>query len=955
MKKRLLALGAALALQFLTLPGFSALADPADDAQPGTHESAPEGEALQNGDTAREEPPAYFTYKNAIGSHRGDSSSFDRLFSSAEGETDGQLLEEHQGKTGVALLAEEGKSIRFQVELPHSGLYAVELEYLSYTETGAVVSAGLLLDGEKPFQEADQFRLENVWHNAGFTIEKDSHGNDIRPAQVQVMDWHKLTLRDLYADTCLLYLEAGSHTLTLVNQDEGFYLAGLRLYQPKALESYEEYTAENAGKSGAEDTWFQTYEGETADYKSDSTLYPIYDRSSPVTQPYAVRQILLNTVGGESWKTAGQWIEWTVKVPEDGYYTIGMRARQNLSRGLYTYRNIYVDEKIPFAELKNVAIPYDRSWQVLELGGEEPYRFYLTKGEHTIRLEASLGEFEYTYGVLYERLTQLNTLYRRIVMITGTSPDTLRDYSLQTQIPGLITDFTNIAKAFRDEVTRIENLTGSSGSEMSFLLQFAQLLERMAASPDTIPGRLSVLKSDISTLAELLRTITEKPLEIDYIYLARGDYVKPQENAGFWQQLVHEVKLFAASFAADYSLADESGALERQIDVWVMMGRDQAQIIKNMLQDEFTAKEGIGVNLSVVNVSLTQAIMAGRGPDVVIGVAHDQPVELGVRGAVLSLEEMEGFDEVADRFMEGSMEGYSYNGHTYALPETQEFMVMFARTDILEELALEAPSTWEEMRAVIPKIVQEKLEVGIPSGMSNGTILPALLMQNGMTYFNDDASAAVFDTAAAIRVYESFISFFQEYAAEAYYSAVNRFRTGEMPLMIGSFSLANQIAVQAPEIRNLWTMLPLPGTAGADGKIDRSADASGTANMITNNVKDVDAAWKFLKWWSQADSQSRFARELEMQMGEAARYSTANTEAFQTLGWSKTNRTVIDSQRTWARVMPQPPGNYIVARNLANMFVAIIEDGENVRKTLIEYTADINTELERKRAEFAGR
>ena len=84
MKKRLLALGAALALQFLALPGFSALADPADDAQPGTHESAPKGEALQNGDTAREEPPAYFTYKNAIGSHRGDSSSFDRLFSSAE-------------------------------------------------------------------------------------------------------------------------------------------------------------------------------------------------------------------------------------------------------------------------------------------------------------------------------------------------------------------------------------------------------------------------------------------------------------------------------------------------------------------------------------------------------------------------------------------------------------------------------------------------------------------------------------------------------------------------------------------------------------------------------------------------------------------------------------------------------------------------------------------------------
>lgn len=945
MKNRVLAIGLALTLLFVGLPEFSAPVAAEDAA------ADPPAQA----ETGEQETPAYFAYKNAVAAYRDGTSSFEKLFTPAEGETNGTLLEEQQGKTGVVLLDEEGENIRFTADIPQAGLYAIELEYLPYADNGAVVSAGLLLDGEKPFVEADQFRLENVWHNADFTIAKDGRGNDIRPAQVQRMEWHTMTLRDLYADTFLLYMEAGEHTLTLVNEDDGFYLASLRLYQPEQPVDYETYAAENAGKVAADTAWFQAYEGETAEYKSDSTLYPIYDRSSPVTQPYAVQQILLNTIGGESWKTAGQWIEWEVEVPEDGYYVIGMRARQNLSRGLFTYRNVYVDGEIPFAQMQDVAIPYNRSWQVIELGGEQPYQFYLTKGRHTIRLEASMGEFEYTYGILSERLSQLNTLYRHIVMITGTTPDTLRDYSLQTQIPGLTTELVNVAKAFRDEVTRIERLTGSSGSEMSFLLQFAQLLERMAESPDTIPSRLSVFKSDISTLAELLRTITEKPLEIDYIYLGRGDYAPPQENAGFWQQLVHEAKLFAASFAADYSLANENGSVDRQIDVWVMMGRDQAQIIKNMLQDEFTVQEGIGVNLSVVNVSLTQAIMAGRGPDVVIGVAHDQPVELGVRGAVLPLEEMEGFDEVTGRFLEGSLDGYRYNGHTYALPETQEFMVMFARTDILEEFGLEAPSTWDEMRAVIPKIVQEKLEVGIPSGMSNGTILPALLMQNGMTYFNEDASAVIFDTAEAIEVYESFISFFQEYSAEAYYSAVNRFRTGEMPLMIGTFSLANQISVQAQEIQNLWTMLPLPGTVGADGEIDRSVDASGTANMITNNAEDVDAAWRFLQWWSKAESQSRFARELEMQMGAAARYSTANLEAFDTLAWSKENRTVIQEQRTWARVMPQPPGNYIVARNLANMFVAITEDGENIRKTLREYTADINTELKRKQAEFAGR
>lgn len=51
-------------------------------------------------------------------------------------------------------------------------------------------------------------------------------------------------------------------------------------------------------------------------------------------------------------------------------------------------------------------------------------------------MEAVLGDIEYTAAVIEEALSALNDLYRRIVMITGSVPDTLRDYSLQTQIPG---------------------------------------------------------------------------------------------------------------------------------------------------------------------------------------------------------------------------------------------------------------------------------------------------------------------------------------------------------------------------------------------------------------------------------------------------------------------------------------------------------------------------------------
>jgi hypothetical protein len=92
-----------------------------------------------------------------------------------------------------------------------------------------------------------------------------------------------------------------------------------------------------------------------------------------------------------------------------------------------------------------------------------------------------------------------------------------------------------------------------------------------------------------------------------------------------------------------------------------------------------------------------------------------------------------------------------------------------------------------------------------------------------------------------------------------------------------------------------------------------------------------------------------------MQMGESARYSTANLEAFQTLAWGLEHRRVILEQGAWGEVLPQPPGNYILARNLNNMFVTLYSSNANVRKTVQEYTADVNKELLRKRLEFADK
>jgi hypothetical protein len=61
---------------------------------------------------------------------------------------------------------------------------------------------------------------------------------------------------------------------------------------------------------------------------------------------------VLNYIGGDTWRSNGQWIEWDFEVPEDGYYHIMVKGRQNYNRGSVSSRSVLIDGEIPFAEMK---------------------------------------------------------------------------------------------------------------------------------------------------------------------------------------------------------------------------------------------------------------------------------------------------------------------------------------------------------------------------------------------------------------------------------------------------------------------------------------------------------------------------------------------------------------------------------------------------------------------------
>ena len=118
-------------------------------------------------------------------------------------------------------------------------------------------------------------------------------------------------------------------------------LHSLELTGYTETESYSEVKAA-LDAEGKEDSSGQVIriEAENSVKTSSQMLYPRQDQTSPAVYPTSTKALLNNSLGGNSWKTAGQWVEWEFEVKESGYYNVMMYVRQNFVRGIEVSRKI---------------------------------------------------------------------------------------------------------------------------------------------------------------------------------------------------------------------------------------------------------------------------------------------------------------------------------------------------------------------------------------------------------------------------------------------------------------------------------------------------------------------------------------------------------------------------------------------------------------------------------------
>ena len=877
-----------------------------------------------------------------------------------------EVVQGYEGLDGKAVITPETGSIRWDVPVQSSGLYHVRIHYYPVEGKSSGIERRLELNGQVPFRGADVLLFDRVWGNREEDIRRDDRGNDLRPRQVEQPEWQLASFRDsagYFEEPFQFYFEKGTQDLTLTSLRESMAIDYIELYQEEDVPSYADLQAsyETRGLKPPTPVMLKV-QAEQAASKSSPTLSPISDRSSPSLEPYHVSKIRINAIGGINWKLPGEWIEWEIDVPEDGLYQIALKVKQDQLRGIYATRSLTIDGKVPFKEMKRIRFNYSPSWQtqVLGAGEEQPYQFHLEKGKHRIRMTVTLGDIAPLLRTVESSVLELNEMYRKILMITSNQPDPLRDYQLERRIPEMTEVFERQAETLSSVAAYLEEATGEQSDKVAILNAMVVQLRDMVARPETVPKRLDTFKINVGGLGTWILTVREQPITMDYLVVSQPGGSLPDANSSAIQQVKHELGAYVASYTEDY---DSIGNVEQKKDaitVWITTGRDQAQVLKGLIDDSFTPDTDVSVQLRLVPPNiLLPATLSGEGPDVAMQMGEDIPVNYAMRNAAADLSKFPDFEEISERFRESGLTPYRYNDGVYALPEQQHFPMLFYRKDILNELGLEPPKTWQDVYNAIAVLQKHNMEFYLPieDTLNNANLVPnstfaMLLYQNDGTFYTEDQKKSALDSEISMDAFKRWTQFYTNYKFPLKADFPNRFRTGEMPIGIADYTTYNMLTVMAPEIRNLWDFTIVPGTELPDGSIRHEVASATSAVMMLENAGNKEAAWKFMKWWTDEQTQIEYGREMEGLMGAAARYPTANIKALQQLPWPVKDYQNLEKQWKWVQGIPQLPGGYFTGRHLDNAFRKVVNANENPREALSDYVLYIDDEIELKRKEF---
>lgn len=306
------------------------------------------------------------------------------------------------------------------------------------------------------------------------------------------------------------------------------------------------------------------------------------------------------------------------------------------------------------------------------------------------------------------------------------------------------------------------------------------------------------------------------------------------------------------------------------INFWTAPNPQQEEFWKGMVEEWNANNPDAQIKWKVIPATgsseeaILTAIASGEGPDLCTNIFSGFAAQLIEAGVLVPWNDFDGYEELLEkRGMVEAIKGWEFGGNSYVIPIYSNPMLVWWRSDILEEAGFDnPPRTYSEVLALGEKVAipKERYAYAFIKGKNwwdrwydfithyyaAGDGAPYFDVQNNKCLFNKEEGSS----GEAIG-YE--VANFIEELFDKDYDAIsmidNALYLGAVVGQInGPWDMPTAASV-FPEVypeHIVFSTPPVPDSYPADKPVKTFADTKGM--VLFNFAEDKDKIWEFVKW-----------------------------------------------------------------------------------------------------------
>src|SRR5579864_7183408 len=295
------------------------------------------------------------------------------------------------------------------------------------------------------------------------------------------------------------------------------------------------------------------------------------------------------------------------------------------------------------------------------------------------------------------------------------------------------------------------------------------------------------------------------------------------------------------------------------LQVWAMGDEGDKLGSSDVLQQFQQQNSNIKVNVtaipwSVAHDKLITAVAGRQTPDV---------TQLGTTWAG-EFSKLNAMDDVPSSinksdFYQAAIDAGSYNGKLVGVPWYVDTRVLYYRTDLAQQSGItQAPQTWDDLNKLAQAYHNNGAKYGISLQSNDWQEYVTFLYSAGGDIMQNNQFTL--DSPAAVKALTEYASFFQQNLTPQTepqgFDVTQSFVSGDTPMFFSGPWHRSLIQKAGPNLEGKWATARVPKDQSSTSFV------GGAEFAVFKNSPNRDAAWKFVQYMTQPDTQVAWYKDI---------------------------------------------------------------------------------------------